>query len=195
MEVGLPESISSKTVLAQNVSADPLCYWQTTNGTSIDLGALCASKSNQHIPTISLTNTQSLTINSIKFIKVKDTEEIKFKTVGTITNTGSIPQRFIEVSYQSYALNNGLLKARDSNKVFVNNTTLNPGETTTFPVEFEYDKHKHFGVRSRFDVLVITSVDSVEEGSIPVNICYSGRLAEDRFLCQRLSPKQIREFG
>ncbi|MHC5861591.1 hypothetical protein, partial [Nostoc sp.] len=47
IEIGLPESISSKTALAQNVSADPLCYWQTKNGTSIDLGALCASKSNQ----------------------------------------------------------------------------------------------------------------------------------------------------
>lgn len=192
IEISLPESISSKTALAQNVSADPLCYWQTTNGTSIDLGALCASKSNQNIPTISLTNTQNLTIDSIKFIRLENTKEVKYKTVGTITNTGSIPQRFIEVSYQSYALHEGLLKATDSNKVFVDNTTLEPSETTTFPVEFEYDKH--FGVRSRFDVLVITSVDSIEEGSMPVNICYSGGRAEDRFLCQRLSPKQIREF-
>jgi hypothetical protein len=194
MEVGLSESISSKMVLAQNVSADPLCYWQTTNGTSIDLGALCASKSNQNIPTISLTNTQNLIINNIKFIRVAGTKEIQYEIVGTITNTGSIPQRFIEVSYQSYALNDGLLKARDSNKVFVDNTTLEPGEKTTFPVEFEYDKQKHFGARSRFDVLVITSVNSIEEGSIPLNICYANSV-ERRELCKRLSPRQIREFG
>lgn len=65
--------------------------------------------------------------------------------------------------------------------MFVDNVILQPGETTTFINKLE----------SYPQLLILNSLDSVEEGSISLNICY-GSSVEKRELCQRLSPSEIR---
>jgi hypothetical protein len=180
IEIGLPESITSKSVLAQNVSADPFCYWQTTNGASIDLGALCGSKSSLNLSAVSLTNKQNLAIETIKLIIKQTDDDREYYIAGVVRNTGNIAQKYIEVFYQGYELTDGSLKPSESNKVFVDNVILQPGETTTFIKKLKRDP----------ELLILNSLDSVEEGSIPLNICY-GSSVEKRELCQRLSPRAI----
>jgi len=184
MEIGLPEFINPKSALAQNVSADSLCYWQTANGRSIDLGALCGSKSNQNIPTISFTNTQNLTIDRVKIISESIANKRYFYVVGAIRNTGSVSQRYIEVFYQGYKQIDGSLKPSESNKVFVKTSVLQPGETTTFTGELQRPP----------TLLMLNSLDSVEEGSIPVNICYANNVEQEE-LCKRLSPSAVRRLN
>lgn len=184
MEIGLPQSINPRSALAQNVSGDSLCYWQTANGRSIDLGSLCGSKSNQNIPTVSFTNTQNLSIDRVSIISENIDKIRKFYVVGTIRNTGNISQRYIEVFYQGYKQIDGSLKPSESNKVFVKRILLQPGETTTFTGE----------LKRRPTLLILNSLDSVEEGSIPVNICYANSVEQEE-LCKRISPSSVRRLN
>lgn len=66
MEIGLPESINPKSALAEDINTELLCYWQTANGRTIDLGVLCGSKSNHNQPIISFTDRQLLTIDKVQ---------------------------------------------------------------------------------------------------------------------------------
>lgn len=184
MEIGLSQSINPRSALAQNVSADSLCYWQTANGRSIDLAALCGSKSNQNLPAISFTNKQNLTIDRVKIISENIGNKRYFYVAGTITNTGNVSQRYIEVFYQGYKQVDGSLKPSESNKVFVKTSVLQPGETTTFTGELQ----------RRPTLLMLNSLDSVEEGSIPVNICYANSVEQEE-LCKRLSPSAVRRLN
>ncbi|MGF1933071.1 MAG: hypothetical protein RM347_001550 [Nostoc sp. ChiQUE02] len=184
MEIGLPQSIKPRSALAQNVSADSLCYWQTANGRSIDLGALCGSKSNQNLPSISFTNRQNLTIDRVKIISENIGKKRYFYVIGTITNSGNVSQRFVKVFYQSYKQLDGSLKLNESNKIAVDEIILQPGETTIFKDELQ----------RRPTLLMLNSLESVEEGSIPVNICYANSVEQEE-LCKRLSPSAVRRLN
>ncbi|MBC1281060.1 hypothetical protein GNF10_35335, partial [Nostoc sp. UCD121] len=147
---------------------------------SIDLGALCGSKSSLNLSAVSLTNKQNLAIETVKLIIKQTDDDREYYVAGVVRNTGNIAQKYIEVFYQGYELIDGSLKPSESNKVFVDNVILQPGEATTFIKKLKRDP----------ELLILNSLDSVEEGSIPLNICYGSSVGK-RELCQRLSPRII----
>lgn len=182
LEIGFTQFIDSKYVLAQGRNnADTSCYWQTADGRNIDLGVLCGSKS-QPLPTSSSTSEQEFSIENVRLISIIKTRE--FYVIGTITNRSNKTQGSLDLSYQVYKQVDGYLKPDYSNNFTVNKILLQPGETTQFEAQ----------LRRRPTLLMLTSLDSSEGGSIPLNICYANSVEQSE-LCKRLSPRSIRRYS
>jgi len=130
-----------------------------------------------------LNSQETLNIENVKIIRKISDKSGRFSIFGTITNNGNNSQKYIEVVYKIYQKREGKLEVIESNKTFVENLFLQSGETTTFVRELH-----HYPT-----VLMISSLDSVESGLIPLDICY-GDSVEERELCQHLNPRLIKEL-
>lgn len=182
LEIGFTEFTESKYVLAQGRNnADTSCYWQTTDGRNIDLGVLCGSKS-QPLPTSSSTSEQEFSIENVSLISIIKTRE--FYVTGTLTNRSNKTQGSLYLYYQVYKQVDGYLKPDYSNNFTVNKILLQPGETTQFEAQ----------LRRRPTLLMLTSLDSSQGGSVPLNICYANSVEQSE-LCKRLSPSSIRRYS
>ncbi|AFZ28008.1 hypothetical protein Cylst_6035 [Cylindrospermum stagnale PCC 7417] len=182
LEVGFTQFTDSKYVLAQSMNnADTSCYWQTTDGRNIDLGVLCGSKS-QPLPTSSSTSEQEFSIENVRLISIIKTRE--FYVTGNLTNRSNKTQGILDMSYQVYKQVDGYLKPDYSNNFTVEKIQLQAGETTKFEAQ----------LRRRPTLLMFTSLDSSEQGSIPLDICYTNTVEQGE-LCKRLSPISIRRYS
>ena len=170
-------------VLAQKSNiVDPLCYWQTTDGRKVDLGILCNSKS-QQIRLPLLRNNKNLKIGKVKLIRRSIDDYYRYVIVGQITNTGSIPQRYIEVGYQTYIQSDGKIKLNAADKVFTSDKLLLPGATTIFTIN----------IRRNFTLFRLKYLDSIEERYQEIDTCY-GYSVETQELCRRINPDIILRF-
>jgi hypothetical protein len=181
-----PTKSRSETVNDSNTT-EPNCYYQNARGFKLNLDSLCGNS--QHKSSTFNLNSQEvsekspLTIKNVKLIIDSRGNDRKVFIEGNITNNSNVVQKYIEVLFEVDTLREGDLKKAESQKVFADEQYLESGETTTFKSQ----------IKTSFDLLQISSLDSVESHSIPINICYASTV-ERRELCKRVNPRYIEEL-
>ncbi|MTJ10535.1 hypothetical protein [Anabaena sp. UHCC 0204] len=156
--------------------ADPLCYWELSNGNKVSLESLCRGVSQ------SVRLSTALQLTDVKLKGETEYKERVYYITGKITNNTNRMIQFIEVFYTTYRKSSGSLNQSDSGKGFVDNVYLPPGKSTNFKLK----------VKKRFDVFTIDNLDAVQ-GSVNINTCFAGSV-EDYDLCKSLNTNNIERY-